>query len=409
MLAVRQARLVLGASVVSMVGDATALVALLLKLHEEGHGPLAVMALLICFALPIVATMGLAGSVADSHDPRRVLVLALAVQAAGAIGLVVAPSVVWVCAAAVVMQTGFAFANPVWSAVMPRVVGEDLSGTYVSLAQGMRAVASPIGAAVAGVVVEHWGSRTALAVNAASFVGLIGAALALRVGRVGAPVGERERWRRSSLLPRDGVTVLRRDPVLATLVFAIVPLILTIEAVNAVEVFLVRGDLGATPRQYGMAEACAGVGAVLGSFAAAAIRSRPARIRGLLLGIAVVPLAQIVQGLAPTLGAYAGAAFVVGLALGIVNALIFALLLREIGEVDRGKVITLVSGLSRSATIGALTLGGVLGTLVGARTAYVICGSAGLLIAAAAALRVQRPVHRSVDSDSTQWSVPTGR
>lgn len=209
------------------------MVALLLGLHDGGHGPYAVMALLICFALPIVLTMGLAGGVADRHDPRRVLVVALAVQALGALGLVLAPSPLWTCV---------------------------------------------------GVLV----------------------------------------------------------------------------------------------------------------------------IRGLLAGIAVVPLLQVGQGLSPTIGAYAVTAFGVGLTLGFVNALVFALLLREVPDGDRGKVISLVSGLSRTATIGALAVGGVLGTQVGARTAYVVCGCVGVLIAATAALRVRRSsrrwaseVHRTVDHVST--------
>ncbi|CAN7295052.1 MFS transporter [Knoellia sp. LjRoot47] len=398
-LAVRQARLVLGASVVSMVGDVMAMVALMLQLHDGGHGPYAVMSLLICFALPIVVTMGVAGSVADQHDPRRVLVVSLAVQAIGAVGLVLAPSLLWTCIAVVVMQTGFAFANPVWTAVMPHVVGESLSGTYVSLAQGMRAIASPVGAALAGVLVHHWGSRLVLGVNATSFVGLVGAAFALRVARPASPPS------RTSLLPREGLTALRRDRVLAALVLGVVPIILTVEAVNAVEVFLVRGELGATPTGYGLAEAASGVGVVLGSLAAAAVRARSTRIRGLLLGIAVVPLLQIGEGLSPTLVLYAVCAFAVGLALGVVNALVFALLLHEIADADRGKVLALVSGLSRTATIGALAIGGVLGTQVGARTAYVVCGCVGLLIAATAGLRVRAGVHRSVDPASTRRSV----
>ncbi|MFC7490965.1 MULTISPECIES: MFS transporter [unclassified Knoellia] len=397
-LTIGQARLVLGATVGSLIGDVMAMVALLLHLHDRGHGPYAVMTLLICFALPLVLTMGLAGSVADSHPPRLVLLVALSAQAVGALGLVMAPSLVWTCIGVLVMQTGFAFAMPVWNAVMPLVVGDELSGTYVSLAQGLRAVASPLGAALAGVVVQQWGTRAALGVNAATFLAVIAAALALRVNR--STVESRH-----SLLPRDGLRVLRADPVMSALVLGVIPIILTLEAVNAVEVFLVRGELGASPAQFGLAEAAGGVGAVVGAFAAAALRTRDDRVRAILIGLAVVPLLQIGQGLAPEVWVYAVAAFAVGLALGVVNAAIFALLLREIAEGDRGKVLALVSGLSRTATIGALAIGGVLGTQVGARTAYVVCGVVGLLIAATAALRVRAGVHRSVDDVSTRRSV----
>ncbi|EAP98396.1 hypothetical protein JNB_15568 [Janibacter sp. HTCC2649] len=392
-LAVPQARLVLGAGLASVVGDVLAMVALLLRLHDEGHGPYAVSALLVCFALPLVLTMGIAGSVADAHDPRRVLVAATLVQALGAVGLVVAPSLAWTCVSVLVLQTGFAFANPVWSAVMPLVVGEDLSGTYVSLSQGLRSIASPIGAALAGVLVQHWGSQVALGINAASFVGLLAAALALRVTRTPATRPA------TSFLPRDGLLALRANPVIAALVFGVVPIILTVEAVNAVEVFLVRGELGASPAQFGLAEACGGVGAVVGSFAAAAVRTRDRRILGLLIGITATPIVQIAQGMAPHLGVYAVCTMAIGLALGVVNALIFALLLHEITEGDRGKVVALVSGLSRTTTIAALAIGGALGTQLGARTAYVVCGSVGLLIAVTAALRVRSALRKPGGDD----------
>ena len=309
------------------------------------------------------------------------------------------PSLGWTCLAVLVLQSGFAFANPVWTAVMPLVVGEDRAGTYVSLGQGMRSIASPLGAALAGLLVQEWGTQVVLAVNAATFVGLLGAAGALRVTRVHTSAT------RPSFLPREGFTVLRGDPVLAVLVLAVIPLILTVEAVNAVEVFLVRGVLGASPAQFGLAQACGGVGAVLGSFAAGAVRTRPGRIRAMLICLALVPLAQAGQGLAPTVVVYAMAEFAVGANLGVFNALIFALLLREVREHDRGKVLALVNGLSRTATIGALTIGGVLGTQLGARTAYVVLGCVGLLIAGTAALRVRAAIHRTVDSGSTRRSV----
>jgi predicted MFS family arabinose efflux permease len=123
------------------------------------------------------------------------------------------------------------------------------------------------------------------------------------------------------------------------------------------------------------------------------------------LCLALVPLAQIGQGLAPTVVVYAVAAFAIGATLGVLNALVFALLLREIREHDRGKVLALVNGLSRTATIGALTIGGVVGAQCGARTAYVVCGCAGLVIAATAALRVRARIHRTVDAQSIRRSV----
>ena len=60
----RDVRLAVPAVALSVLGDAMAMVALTLRVHASGAGPYAVAGLLLCFALPVVLTMGLAGSVA---------------------------------------------------------------------------------------------------------------------------------------------------------------------------------------------------------------------------------------------------------------------------------------------------------------------------------------------------------
>ncbi|MCB1302150.1 MAG: MFS transporter, partial [Tetrasphaera sp.] len=76
---------------------------------------------------------------------------------------------------------------------------------------------------------------------------------------------------RLEFLPRDGIRELRRHPALVLLVWALLPLIVTLESVNAVEVFLLRDVLGASAFQFGLGEAAAGTGAVVGAFGAGAV------------------------------------------------------------------------------------------------------------------------------------------
>ena len=71
-------------------------------------------------------------------------------------------------------------------------------------------------------------------------------------------------------------------------------------------------------------------------------------------------------------------------------ACIFALLVTGIPDAHRGRVLTLVNGLSRACTALALLLGGVLATTVGARAAYVVAGVAGLAVAIGAATALRR-------------------
>ncbi|MDU0313501.1 MFS transporter [Phycicoccus sp. M110.8] len=386
---------VLGAGALSVAGDSAAMVALVLRAHADSGGAASVAALLLCFALPVVATTGAAGALADRSEPRRLLLAAGLVQAAAAAGLAVVDGLAATCLLVLVMQTGFAVGQPVWGAVGPALVGEERVGRLVSLQHALRGVAGPAGAGLGGVLVQSAGSGAVLALDAVSFLTLALAGASLSVPRPDPPARRLRGW--DAVLPRAGVAALRGHPVLWVLVLALFPVVVAVESVNAAEVFLVRDVLGASAAAYGLAEAVHGGAAVVGALAAGTVTRPGLRVRAVLAAVVVVALAQVGQGLAPAYAAYLAGAAVSGAALGVVNALLFALLLSEVGAARRGSVVAFVSGVSRGCSVLALTLGGVLTALSGPRTAYLVAGSAGLLVAAAAVWRV----HRSVDTRST--------
>src|SRR5258705_5902630 len=82
----RDLRLVLPARAVSYAGVSIALVALMLRVSDDG-GATAITALLLAFALPTVVMIPFAGRIVDSYDSRTVLVWASLLQAAAGAGL----------------------------------------------------------------------------------------------------------------------------------------------------------------------------------------------------------------------------------------------------------------------------------------------------------------------------------
>lgn len=391
-LAVRSVRLVLVAAAVSVAGDSAAMVALLLRVHASGEGPWAVAVLLGAFALPVVLTMGVAGALADRADPRRLLTVTALVQAGAAAGLALVDGLVPTLLLVLVLQTGFALGNPAWTAVVPRLVPTGTAGRVVALQQALRGVAGPAGAGLGGVLVQWRGPSSALLLDGATFLALAAAALGLgRAARQRADVpapAARPGWA-ATVVPREGVAALRSDPVLAVLVWALLPVVVTLESVNAVEVFLLRDVLGASPVQFGLAEAVHGAAAVVGAVLSGAVTTRTARVRLVLTAIALIGVGQAGQSLAPGYLAYLLLGLGLGLLLGVVNALVFGLLLDELEAAHRGAVIALVSGLSRAAGAAALVLGGAVGTLAGPRAAYLVAGTATLLVALVAVWRVR--------------------
>lgn len=375
----RRTRWVLCGLAVSVMGDGAARVAILLRVHAEGGGPSALAVVLVLFALPMVLLAGVAGALADQPDPRPVVLGAAALQLVAAVVLALTGGLVWTGGATFVLQTGFALANSMWMVALPRLVAEDDVGTLVSLHHALVALAAPMGAALGGVLVQHVGAATPFVLDAATFVVLMGAGLALPSSRRQVPLGGSPGILRV-LLPLDGLTALRQHRLLAVLAAAVLPFIIAIEAVNAIEVFLVRDVLAGTSAFFGISEGTAGVAVACGALLASVARTTTARARTVLWALPAMSLVVVAQGLAHGTWVYLALAVATGFMLGGLNAVVMTLMVTATDQGTRGRVVAFVGGAARSCGMIALGVGGLLGTLLDPRASFVVLGTVGLVI-----------------------------
>lgn len=381
---IRDARLLIGAGALTTASLGLSMVTLLLRVHASGAGPMAATILLLCLSGPAILTMGLAGSLADRYDSRRLLIVTLLLQTVALLALARWESLPATYACTVVAALASSLGMPVWTALLPHLGGDEHTPRLISAQQGLRAVAMPAGAGAAGIVVQTWGGPPALALAAALLLLALGVVLCVRTRRV--PVEPEP----IELLPIGALRTLRTHHVAFVLIVSLLPFIIAVEAVNAVEVFLVRDELGATPVEFGLAAVAAGIGAVIGAFIAGAVSNPARRIPATLTALFATALTQITQGLAPLFAVFLALCLVIGLALGLANALIFVVILDQAPRASHGRVIALISGLSRSGSVTAVVLGGALATALGPRLAYVSTGLLGLLTALAAAYAIRR-------------------
>lgn len=388
----RRASLVLLASVLSVIGDAAAQVGLLLRVHAN-HGSSATLAvMLVIFALPFILFSGVAGRLADLPDVRVVTAAATVLQTTAALGLAWRTDLVSSAIGAFVLQTGFALAGSAWLVASTRLVPDDQVGAFVSLCNSSFALAAPIGAAVSGLLVENVGLAAPFLLDAVSFLPLLFAALLLpvRAGEEGTPTPPSPSGLLSLIVPLDGVAALRRQPLLAILIWATMPFIIALEAVNAVEVFLVKDQIGGTSAEYGLAESAAGAAVVVGALCAGAAQTTRSRVFGTFIGMGAVSTVQITQGFAPTMPIYMALAAAVGFGMGLINAFFMTLMVTEIEADLRGRALAFVTGATRACGLLALALGGGLGSLLGPRGTFVVVGTLGLLICLVATPVVHR-------------------
>ena len=374
---------------ISLIGDSLAMIALVLRVHDQGGGTTGIALLMIAFALPTVLAMGVAGHIADRFDSRPVLLVSTSVQLFACAGLASLENHWSTYAFVALLQCGQAVSSPTWGALTPRIAGDEDMGRVISLQRSLLAASGIAGAALAGLLVGTHGTTTALWVDCGTFGAVVLAAGLVRTRRGGRHEASRRYAEPvNAARPRtfDGLRILRRDRLIWLIFCWTIPFIIVLEGVNVVEVFLVRDDLGASPTTYGLLEAFFGTGAVAGSWAAGRLATDAARVRWVLIGLAGTALSIGLAGLAPTIAVLAMWLVLLGTFNGGANAAIGPLYVVRPADADRGKVLAAINGVSRGASILALGLGGLVGGWLGARVTFVGGSVCALLVVAALAL-----------------------
>ena len=383
------------------------MIALILRVHDQGGGTTGIALLMIAFAVPTVLAIGVAGQIADRFDSRPVLLVSTGVQVLACAGLASFENYWSTYAFVALLQCGQAVAAPTWAALTPHIVGDEDMGRVIALQQSLRAVTGIVGAVVAGLLVGTRGTSAALWVDCATFGAVLLAAGLVRTRRGGRHETTRHESTRRETAQQyaapvaatrsrtfDGLRVLRRDRLVWLIFGWTIPFIIVLEGVNVVEVFLVRDELGASATTYGLLEAFFGAGAVAGSWVAGRLATDAARVRLVLVGLAGTALSIGLAGVAPTIAVLATCLVLLGAFNGGANAAVGPLYVLRPVEADRGKALAAINGVSRAGSILALGLGGLVGGLLGPRATFVGGGSLAFLVVAGLAWNL-RGVDRS--------------
>ncbi len=211
--------------------------------------------------------------------------------------------------------------------------------------------------------------------NAASFAGITAVAMAVRTRRrpgprqAGAPVDSRGGW-----------LILRADQTLALLIGMLCLFILLGSMVNVVEVFLVRQTLHASAAWYGVIGGSWGADSFVGALAGRRLREQRTLVQVALAGCVLLSLGLAGVGLAPTAAWVLPPSVLGGIANGLLSLSISSLVAMRTEEAARGRVSAMVNGLSSSAQIGALLVGGLLGATLAPRQIFLLAAVLGGLV-----------------------------
>ena len=373
----RDLTIALTGRMVSTLGDGVALVALTLRLQADGASPYEVGLLLAAGTIPLLLLAYPVGRLVDTHDSRRLLVGGGLVEVAATIPLIFLHSVGVIVLLVAILGGAAAVTAATWSALVPRIVGDDRLAEAVSAQQSLNLLVLVGAPALGGLLAGEFGSGVPVAVDAATFVVLTAAAALVRTRRVPeqipAVVG--------SPSVRGGFALLRGDRVLAPLLAGMALVVLLVGMVDVVLVFLVRETLHAGGVWYGVAEASWMTGMVAGSLGAGRVRTEPRQVRATIAGAVLACAGLACFAVAPAVWILFPLSVLGGVGNGYAGTCLSTLLMVRTPDSARGRVSAAANAVFGGAQGVSLLLGAAVAVVLSPRTIYALAGLLGLAVA----------------------------
>ncbi len=369
---------------ISSVGDYawdTALVLWIASYVAAGQSwaPLAVAGVILAAAIPQIVVGPIAGVFVDRWDKRRTMIIATLIQALLAVGLIVAPGVIWLPFGGGLLSTtwrlGVVFADvalitscsqffiPAQLALIKGIVPDDKQDQAIETSQATQGLAIILGPPIAAAMVFGVGVAWALLLNAASF----GVSLAAAFGIRGAPTDGRLRSDEHEHFSREflaGLGYVWSHRVLRTILIAESLTWLGFGALQALGYFFITQNLHAPASAYGWLGADFGFGAIVGALLVTFLGKRIGLAR--LLWIALIISGAFVVALSHLTNFYLalGAAFLFGV---FATAILIAsgpLTLDATEPAFVGRVTSVINPIGRLAALVSVVLAGVLVSVV---------------------------------------------
>jgi MFS family permease len=368
---------------ISVCGDLLAATALAVTVQQQGEGGFAVAGLLLAASAPPVFLARLVGRLADRLDSRRVMLVVPPLQALCCLAMLTTTSPVALIALNALLATGVAITQPVFSALVPAMVGVRHTGRANAVLQSFTSAGLLIGPALAGLLVGVNGLAIPIVLDAVSFlaVALLCSTIRTRrnlqvaTARKAAGDSAADSWR------------VRKDPVLAVL-FALVAFVITAASLmNVSTVFFVRDTLGASAAVYGYVMTCWMLGLVLGSWLAARkCDDDHGYATRLIAGLACISVAILVTGAAPSVAWLYGTFVLGGIGNGLQGTSASVLVARRVEEQHRGMGFAVLGAVINGAMMTGFILGGPLLEVLDPRAVIVVSGALSMVLVSAGAL-----------------------
>lgn len=398
--AIRDYRVLASALAISVFGHGLWAVAMVYQVKALGGGPVQLSVVATATSVGILAFVLLGGIVADRVPGRRILILVeittlVTVATVATLALTGWLQLWQLAVAGFLLGSGAAFFFPAYSALLPRILPDDM----LLAANGVEGTMRPVlqqaaGPAAAGALVAALSPGHAVAIMAVCHLAATWILTTLSREASGEVVDDgapddaavappSARATLSGILTdlREGVAYTAQTPWLKwTLLFAVVWVFLFIGPIEVLLPFAVADQLGGDARTFGFILAFFGAGGAIGSFATASVRL-PRRYLTLMIAawaIGGMPLAAV--GALDAFWQMALVMFVVGVTGGMGQVLWGTMLQRRVPRHMLGRVSSLDFFVSLLLMPVSMAAAGPLGAVVPIGVVFLVAGLASPII-----------------------------
>lgn len=413
--ATAQYRVLFVALTLSLFGGGVWLVAIVWQVIALGGGPVELSLVAAAAALGLVGIVLIGGVAADRIPQRRILIAvetlkSVVVAAVAALAVAQLLELWHLVVAALLLGVADGFFYPAYSAILPSILHAD----DLLAANGIEGVLRPVamqaaGPALASAAIAIWSPALAFMVVSASQAA---AAIALAF-LAHTPVRRELDGNQHPLASlwsdfAGGFVYMIRTPwVLATLLLALVLVMLIMGPIEVLLPFAVRDQTGGGAGAFALTLAAFGLGGALGSITVASMRlpRRYLTVMNLLWGVGCVPLAII--GFTSQLWVMIIAVFVVGFAFSAATVIWGTLLQRRVPPELLGRVSSLDFFVSLALMPISMAVAGPVGEAVGLAPTFLVAGLVPPVLAVAVILIARLP-RDEIDNPLDAGSVKRG-
>ena len=395
---------------ISDFGDAMTSLALLLVVYKLTGSTAALALMAICLALPQVTVGVIAGVYVDRWDRRKVMLASDLLRAALVLGFVFVRSVdtLWLLYVLALTQAAIGtFFTPARTALIPSIVKNDGLLAANSLSQAGRLIAGVLGTGAAGVIVGLFAvTWPVFVIDALTF--LVSFLFVLRISAT-ADIAQKASAASTSVLRAvvEGMRVVGQSRLLTGALISAGVIMLGLGAVNVLFVPLLINELQVPATWFGAIDLAQTSSMILSAIILASVLGRFGATRVIVWGMA---------GTAVVIGLLAGVSavwqviillFAVGWLVTPLQAALTTIIQTEAASEVRGRVASLVSTTTTTASVVSMAIAGIFGDLIGVRGVFLL-GATVVGLAAVCAFVLFRGQHQQGRQAAAPVPVPDG-